>query len=160
MLICKIIYHLTYTSTGLHHMRLVNKINYRLLFLSKIVWSIHKIRMAMYQPLRSSIYFWIALMLPTATSSTPKHAWACCFLQPRTIHFILIHHRSMRVERRSTLCFCFPGFKWWTRTIVACTQRNCYRWKWSASDRAKHLRWNRSYTVSSNLRGMRNSRSI
>lgn len=143
-----------------HHMRLVNKINYRLLYWwSKIVWSIHKIRMAMHQPIMSSIYFWIALMLPAVTSSTPKHAWTWCFIQPWTFHFILIHRRGWAAIWFIS-CFPFPGFKCWTRTIIASTQRNSYRRKWSTSDRAKHLWWNWSYTVPSNLRGTRNRRVI
>jgi len=140
-------------SLSLSHIHTLDFHHMRLLYWSKIVWSIHKTRMAMHQPIMSSIYFWIALMLPAATSSTPEHAWTCCFVQPWTFHFIVIRRRRcLGAVNRVILCFCLVQ-PW---TIIASAQRNSYRRKWSASDRAKHLWWNWSYTVPSDLRGMRN----
>lgn len=100
-----------------------------------------------YRPDMSSVYLWIALILPATASSPPKHAWTASSFWSWTSQFFLVYWGCLRMTGWFIFCSNISGLKGRAGTIVARTQRNGSRRKGAASYWAEYIWRNWSHTI-------------
>lgn len=104
-----------------------------------------------YQADMSSVYLWIALILPATASPAPKHAWTASSFWPWTSQFVLVYRGCLWLTGWFIFCSNVSGLESRAWTVIACTQRNSRRREWAASYWTKYIWRNWSHTVLTDL---------
>lgn len=104
-------------------------------------------------PDTSSVYLWIASILPATASPAPKHTWTASSFWPWTSQFVLVYWGCLWLTGWFVFCSDISGLECRAWTVIARTQRNSCGREWTASYWAEYIWRNRSHTILTDLWG-------